>query len=185
MVEIIEVNAARWRGSANPRRPRRGEARCAQLVVVRFVGERHERGEAVRFVLQFAQPAQVVDPLRRRLDVAVEHRAGAPLAHLVPGAVDFEPFLGALLAAANLVAHFGIENLRAAAGQRTQPRLAQNLERLADRLLRDPLGEMPDFDRGEGLDGRDPGRRPSAPGPSPCSRKTAAWDAVRRRCAPR
>jgi len=124
-----------------------------ELVVLRFKGKRDERGEAVRFVLQFAQAAQVVDPVRGGLDVAVEHRAGAPLAHLVPGAMDFEPFVGAFLAAANLVADLGIENFRAAAGERTQPRFAQNFERLADGLFRDPLGQVPDFDGGERLDG--------------------------------
>ena len=91
---------------------------------LRFEGERNEAGKAAGFVLQLAQLAQMIDALLERLDVAVEHRAGAAAAHLMPGAMHLEPFLGGFFAAADLVAHTGIENLRAAAGDasRDQPR---------------------------------------------------------------
>ena len=68
-------------------------------------------------------------------------------------AVDLQPFLGAFLAAADLVAHGGIEDFRAAAGERAEARRAQDFQCLADRLLRDALGQVPDFDGGERLDG--------------------------------
>ena len=49
------------------------------------------------------------------LDMAVEHGAGATTAHGVPGAMHIQPFGGSFLAAADLIAHNRIENLRPAA----------------------------------------------------------------------
>ena len=64
--------------------------------------------------------------------MTIEHRAGAAATHLVPGAMDFEPFLRAFFAAADFVAHSRIENLRAATGHGTETSIAQSLERLRE-----------------------------------------------------
>src|SRR5438876_23427 len=76
------------------------------------------------------------------LDVAIQHRASTATAHVMPDAMDIDPFLGGLLAATNLIAHLAVENLRAAAGERTQPRLAQNRERFRDRRFENAPREM-------------------------------------------
>src|SRR2546423_10274779 len=94
----------------------------------------------------------MIDPLLESFDVTVEHGAGAAPAHLVPDAMNIEPFCGTLLAAANLVAHLWIEYFSAAAGERTEARLFQNGERFGNGKLEDPLREMPDLDGGECLD---------------------------------
>ena len=66
------------------------------------------------------------------LDVSVEHRAGAAASHLVPGAVDLEPFRGSLLAPAQFLTHARIKNLRAAAGERAEAGFAQDGKRFGD-----------------------------------------------------
>ena len=85
--------------------------------------------------------------MRKRFDLPVKHRACAAAAHRMPGAMDVEPFGGGFLAAANLVAHDGVENLGATPCDRTKPGFAQNFQRIANRHLEDSLGQMADFDR--------------------------------------
>src|SRR5438067_3530798 len=102
-------------------------------------------------------------PLLESLDMTVKHRAGAPATHVVPGAVNVEPFLGALFAAANFVAHLGIEYFGAAAGKGAEAGVFQNRESLRDGKLEDPLGEVPDLDSGECLDDDVRIERPEAP----------------------
>jgi hypothetical protein len=70
----------------------------------------------------------------------------------MPGSMNIEPFGGGFFAAAYLIANRRIENLCAAAGDRAQPNRAQGFQCIADRHPKNPLGQMPDFDRGEGLD---------------------------------
>src|SRR5438034_8825300 len=94
----------------------------------------------------------MIDALSDCLDMAVEHGASAAAAHLVPGTMDIQPFGGSLFAAADLVAHDRIENLRAAAGDGAEARFAQGLQRVADRHAKDPLRKLPHLDRGEGFD---------------------------------
>ena len=59
------------------------------------------------------------------LDVAVEHRGVGAQAQLVRLAVDAEPFVGVGLVFANLVAHLGMEDLGAAAGQAAEARVLE------------------------------------------------------------
>ena len=120
---------------------------------IRLEGERDEAGEPVGFILQFPELAEMIDAVLESFDMTVEHRAGAAASHVVPNAVDIEPFLGALLAPAEFVAHPGIENLGAAAGERSQAGVAQNFKRLRDGELEDALREMANFDRRECFDG--------------------------------
>ena len=84
--------------------------------------QRNERLEAAGLVLQLAQPDQVVDAVLRPLDVAVEHRRVRPQPEFVGLAVDAEPGLGVGLVLADLVADFGMKDLRPAAGQAAQAR---------------------------------------------------------------
>src|SRR5262245_13340057 len=70
----------------------------------------------------------------------------------MPSAMHVEPFPSGFFAAADLVAHNWIENLRATAGDRTESCLAQDFQRVADRHLKDSLGQMTNFDGGECLD---------------------------------
>ena len=84
----------------------------------------------------------------RFLNVADQHRASRPAAHLVPHPVNVEPFVGGFFGVANHFANFRVENLRAAAGQRTQPGLAQRFKRCRDASFCDPR-QMFDFDGGK------------------------------------
>jgi len=121
----------------------------------------------------------VINPVRDR---STWRRAWCrcSVAHLVPGAVDIEPF-PALSLPGKSGADFGIEDFRTTAGKRVEARAAQDFERFPDRLLRDPFGEVPDFDGGEGLDVR-LGHAASVTGSSPCNRQTAVSGSARRPC---
>src|SRR6266545_103568 len=80
----------------------------------------------------------MIHPVRERLDMAVEHRAGAATAHLMPRPVNVQIFLGRFLAPGDGRADFLAKNFRATAGQRIQTGLAQFAERFLDRLFGQP-----------------------------------------------
>src|SRR6266446_2589818 len=122
MIDVIEIDAADSeiakllkRGSRFDVRKHRG---------LRFERERNEAGEAAGFILQLAEPAQMIDAVGESFDMSVEHRASAATAHAVPGAMDIGPLGGSFFSAADLIPHDRIENFRAAAGDRTQAVLA-------------------------------------------------------------
>ena len=114
MVDVVQIDAA--------------DSKIAQLLERRrgfdvgenrglwFESEWHKAGEAAGFILQLAKLPQMIDAVGECLDVAVEHGAGAAAPHVVPGAMDLEPFFCALIASTNLIAHSRIENFRAAPG---------------------------------------------------------------------
>jgi hypothetical protein len=79
-----------------------------------------ETREAARFILQFTQAAKMIHAVRVSLDMSEKHRGGARHSHLVPSAMHLGPFLRAFFATTDLLTHGGVENLRAAAGDRTQ-----------------------------------------------------------------
>src|SRR5207245_10685901 len=83
--------------------------------------------------------------MSRRFDVTVEHSAGAAAAHLMPHAMHIEPFGGGFFATTNLITHDGIENFGAAAGDRTETRFAQSLERLPARHAKESLRQITDL----------------------------------------
>src|SRR5437764_12859653 len=96
----------------------------------------------VGYVLHLAEMAQMIDALSERLDVAIEHRAGATAAHLVPDAMYIEPFGGRFFAATDLLAHNRIENFGAPAGDRAETGFAQSLQYVTNRHAKDPLSKM-------------------------------------------
>ena len=108
--------------------------------------QRDERLEAARLVLQFAQPAEVIDAVARFLDVAVEHRGVGAQAEFVRLAVDAEPLGGVGLVFADFIADFGMENLRAAAGQTAEAGFLELGEQIARWPARQP-GEPVPFHR--------------------------------------
>ena len=105
--------------------------------VVGMERQRDERLEAAGLVLQLAQPDQVVDAVPRLLDVAVEHGRVGAQAELVGLAVDADPVVGVGLVLADLVAHLGMEDLRAAAGQAAQAGVLE----LGQQVARRPAGQ--------------------------------------------
>ena len=143
VVDVVQIDAGNRQRLEQVVAARAGQMR--QLVVLRMKRQRHERREPTGFILQFAQPTHVIHAVMVFLNVADQHRAGRTSAHLVPRAVDIEPLLRRLFRVANHVANFRIENLRAAAGQRTKPRLAQRRQRLRHAALADPR-EMQNLD---------------------------------------
>ena len=91
--------------------------------ISRVVGverQRDEGLEAAGLVLELAEPDQVVDPVHRAVDMAVEHGGVRVQAQPVGRAVDVEPALGRRLGPADLLADLGMEDLGTAAGQAAQ-----------------------------------------------------------------
>jgi hypothetical protein len=150
MINIIEINPA-YRQIAQLLDGRR-TLDVSQNCGLRFKRKRNKPTEAPRFVLKLAELAQVIDALLQRFDVSVKHRARAVAAHLMPGPVNVEPFLGGLFAATNTITHFGVEDFRATACNRTQSMSPQKLQRIFDRHLKNPLGQMTDLDCGKSFD---------------------------------
>ena len=112
----------------------------------------NKSGKAASLILQFSQAPQVIDAMASRLDMPIEHRAGAVLPHLMPDAVHLRPLLRAFLTPANFVANFRIKDFRASPGDRAETVLPQKLKRLTNWLAENPLCEMPDLDGRERLD---------------------------------
>src|ERR1700704_79094 len=90
--------------------------------------------------------------MSQRLNMAVEHGAGATAAHRMPGAMHIQPFGGGFLAAADSIAHDWIKYLGAAAGDRAKASFAQSCQCIADRHAKNPLGQVADFDSGKSFD---------------------------------
>ena len=101
--------------------------------VVRVERQRDVGHEAVRLVLQLAQPHQVIDAVFVVLDVAVEHRAVRAQPQLVRDARGLDPLVAVDLVVADDAADALVEDLRAAAGQRIHAGVAQAFQRLANR----------------------------------------------------
>src|SRR5215468_46184 len=93
----------------------------------------------------------MIHSLGKRFDVTVQHGASAATTHRMPSPMNIEPFRGGFFAAAYLVTHRRIENLRAAAGDRAQPRRAQSLQCITNWHTKNALGQVTNFDRGESL----------------------------------
>ena len=80
-------------------------------------GQRNERLESAGLVLQRTRAKHVIDALRHRLDVAVQHRDVRSQSEPVRDAMNIQIPFGAALVAADLLTHPFGEDLRAAAGQ--------------------------------------------------------------------
>ena len=90
----------------------------------------------MRLVLELADPAQVLDALGERLDVAVHHRRRRRHAEPVRVAHDVQPVGGPRLLGGDHVADAVDEDLGAAAGDRVEARVAETRERGRDAQLR-------------------------------------------------
>ena len=125
VVDIIEIDTAN--GEIAKLFDGRGGFDVGQDRRLWLKGKRNKAGKTARLILKPAQLTQVIDPMREGLDVTVKHRAGAAATHFMPGAMNIEPFGSGFFSATNGIAHDGIENFRAAAGNRTKTVLAQKL----------------------------------------------------------
>src|SRR4051812_22043427 len=92
---------------------------------VGFECEGNEAGETAGLVLQLTEPPQMLNPMSIRFDMPEKHRRSAAHTHVVPQPMHLEPFISALLATADLLAHFRVEDLRAATRDRTESRPSQ------------------------------------------------------------
>src|ERR1051326_9551550 len=84
----------------------------------------------------------MIDSLSGGLNMPIEHRAGAAATHLMPGAMDIEPFRRCFLSATDLVAHGRIENFGASSGDRAETGFAQSFECIADRPGENSVGKF-------------------------------------------
>ncbi len=105
--------------------------------VLRVKGERDDRLEAAGFLLQGSQSQQVIDPMPRLFDVAVEHGRVRAEAEAVGFAMHVEPDVGVGFVFAELLADFGIEDFRTAAGEAAETGVDHRFEDAADRLFGD------------------------------------------------
>ena len=151
MVDVIEVNSAHREIAKLFECGGPFDVGKDPVGLGRFKRERNEPGESAGLVLQFPKLAEMIHPLSKRFDVAIEHRARAAAAHSVPGAMDINPFSGSFFPAADLIAHNGIENFGATTSDRTKTGFAQSFQCFADRHAKDSLRQMTNLDRGERL----------------------------------
>src|ERR1700726_4768400 len=93
----------------------------------------------------------MVDALGQRFDVSVKHSASATAAHPVPNPVNIQPFRGGFFAATDLLAHVGIENLSASAGDRPKAAFTKEFERFRDRHSENAVCQVTNLDGGERL----------------------------------
>src|SRR5262249_41814200 len=142
VVDVVEVNSAHC--EVTQLLKRRGALDVGKdSVGLRWLEcKRNKPGEPASLILQLPQLVQMINPMSKRFDVSVKHRACAAAAHRMPGAMHVEPFSTRFLSAADLVAHSRIENLGATPGDRTKPGFAQNLKCISNRHLKDSLGQM-------------------------------------------
>jgi hypothetical protein len=150
VVDVIEIDTAD--GEIAKLFDGRGRLNVGQNRRLWLKGKRNKAGKTARLILKPAQLTQVIDPMREGLDVTVKHRAGAAATHFMPGAMNIEPFGRSFFSATDRIAHDGIENFRAAAGNRTKTVLAQKLQHLSNREPKDALCEVTHFNGGESLD---------------------------------
>ena len=149
VAEVIEQEACdRNRPQIVPHR--RLPHRPPQLRMRRQERERDERLKAPRLVLQVAQAHHVRDALLERLDMPVEHRRIRLDAELMRRTRHGQPLIRRRLVRAELPAHAVGEDLRAAARDRLQPRIAQAQEHLTHGKPR-RMGKMRDLHAREPL----------------------------------
>src|SRR5690606_15312915 len=87
--------------------------------------------DAPPFVLVRAQAQQMIHAVARLLDVADQHRAIGAEPKTVHLAVRLEPTGRVALVLADLLAYFGVENLRSPAGHGIHAGLGEALDDLA------------------------------------------------------
>src|SRR5580704_8321235 len=123
MIDVIEINPTD--GEIPQLFDGRGAFDVSEHGRLRFERKWNKAAEPTGFILKPPKLPQMVDAMFERLNVTIEHRAGAAPTHLMPGSVDIKPFFGRLLPTANAVAHGCVKNFRAAAGNGSQSVFAQ------------------------------------------------------------
>ena len=104
----------------------------------------------MRLVLRLPQLHQMIHALFQRFHMAVKHRRVRSQPNLVRRSRDLQPHLPAHFVVADQLAHAGVENLRAAAGQRIHARGLHRHQRVANRKFRDS-GVVAHLDHRESL----------------------------------
>ena len=102
-------------------------------------------------VLLAPQLVQVIDAVFERLNVAVEHGAGAAAPQSVPGTMDIQILLAAFLAGRDAAADLLAEDLRATAGEGFETCFLQFLKGVPNTLLGQP-SQVQNFHGGEAFE---------------------------------
>jgi hypothetical protein len=122
-----------------------------QAGVVRVKRERNKCLKSARFVLQFAELAEMIDAVLRLFDVSVKHRRIGSQPQLMRVPVNVDPGLRIRLVLADLRPDFLVEDLRTAAGHAAQSGLNELLKAPFIRLFRE-VTEPVDLNSSPGLD---------------------------------
>ncbi len=135
MVEIIEQQA-RHRDVAKVG-VAAGLRDVRECRVFRVKRQRNKRHESMRFILELAQPDEMVDALFLGFHVAVEHGGVRPQPRFVSFFRRAQPHLAAGLVVANDLSHTRVKNLRTAARAGIHARFFHLSQRLLDGKLGD------------------------------------------------
>src|ERR1700733_13814725 len=103
-----------------------------------------ESSEPTGLFLQSPNHLEVIHPLFQSLVDAKHHRGCRPHAELMRSAMDQHPIFGPALQPGNAVTDLVVEDLSPAAGDGVEARIAQSLNRVADRKIA-VLGNRQDF----------------------------------------
>ncbi len=122
-----------------------------QARIFRVEGQGDEGLEAARFVLEFAQPDQMVDAVIWFFEVAVQHRTVGAQSQLVCRAVDLQPVSRVGFVFTNFVTDFRMKYLCPPTGHAPQAGLDHVGQNLAIRAA-GQVGEPVDFHRRPGLE---------------------------------
>jgi hypothetical protein len=109
-----------------------------------------ERREAASIFLNFAHDPQMIHALLQRLAAAEHHGGGSAHAQRVRGAVHVDPFRSVALKPADAVPDPIVQNLRAAAGDGVEARVAQPGDGVAQAQAAD-FGDVGNLRRGEAM----------------------------------
>ena len=125
VVEIVEVNTAN--GVVAQVFHRRAFGDVAHLVVLIAEFEWDKSLKASGFVLQLAQPFEVVNAMMKLFNMAVEHRSVGAHSEFVPDFMEAQPLVGVAFVGGDLLSDFRVKNLRATAGQAVYARFFYQL----------------------------------------------------------
>src|SRR5258708_37904977 len=109
--------------------------------------KRNEPGETMGFILELSELAKMIDSLFDRFNMAEEHRTGASFTHAMPDPVHLFPFVSGFFPSTGLIPNNRIEYFCASTSPCVKTGPEQTFERVLNGKIKEPICEVPDFDR--------------------------------------